>query len=153
MDWQLLLSEGTDLSGLLRVQRALVQFAAARGDAIALLGLPKDYRSTHALRYQQQLSQVLRTDGDTTDSYAALYHPWLISREPDGVLLQTHPAGSMAGIMAKRSLSKGSWIAPANEVIQDVLSTVESLDLAQNKICTQWVSTLFGSDRKVSDLE
>ena len=45
-------------------------------------------------------------------------------------MLHTHPAGSMAGVMAKRSLSKGAWVAPANEAIQDTLATVAPLDLA-----------------------
>ena len=46
MDWQLLPSEATVSDGLLAVQSAIAQLAAARGDAIAILGLPKDYKST-----------------------------------------------------------------------------------------------------------
>ena len=132
-DWQLMPSVVSESDGLLTVQRAIAQFVAARGDAIAILAMPKDYRETAALRYQQRLLQALRAAGETTDSYVAMYHPWLVGRDSAGGLLHMHPAGSIAGIMASRSLSKGAWVAPANEPIREMLATVSPLNLATEK--------------------
>lgn len=127
--WQLLPSLEYTSTGLLEIQRAAARLAAAQSDRIAILGLPKHYRLPETLEHQQQLLSGVRQDGDTTDSYIALYHPWLISRQPSGDLIHTHPAGSMAGVMAARSLNRGAWIAPANEVLQDTLATLPSLSL------------------------
>ncbi|MBM0740392.1 phage tail sheath subtilisin-like domain-containing protein [Phormidium sp. CLA17] len=136
--WQLLLPQEYEATGLLDVQQAVARLAAARGDLVAVLGVPKHYRLPETLTHQQRLLTRVHRDGDTTDSYIALYHPWLVSRAETGELLHTHPAGSMAGVMAARSLSRGAWIAPANEVLQDVLATLPVLNLGDEQ-------TLYGS--------
>lgn len=122
-DWQVLTEQGMETTGLLKVQSAIASLAAARGDFVVLLGLQKHYDTRQALTYQQSLLSSLRAAGDTTDSYATLYHPWLVVQDADGTLLHTHPAGHIAGVMAARSRQKGAWIAPANEALQGVLST------------------------------
>lgn len=130
LQWQLLpLQEEYDDTGLLEVQQALAKLAAARADLVGVLGVPKHYRLPETLKHQQRLLARVRQDGDTTDSYIALYHPWLVSRAETGELIHTHPAGSMAGVMASRSLRQGAWVAPANEVIQNALSTLLRLSL------------------------
>ncbi|MEM6253929.1 MAG: hypothetical protein AAF821_13500 [Cyanobacteria bacterium P01_D01_bin.156] len=131
--WQLLSSLEYQERGLLTIQQAVARLAAARSDMVAVLGLPKHYRSPDVLVYQQQLLEGVRRDGDTVDSYLALYHSWLVSRhEPNG-LIHTHPAGAMVGVMAARSLNRGAWVAPANEVVQGVLATLPPLSLTEQQ--------------------
>ncbi len=122
--WQLLPRSAYADGGLLEVQRATAHFAAARGDWVALLDLPKQYRLPQVQTYQRQLLAALRRDDDDTDSYIAIYHPWLISREDTGELIHTSPTGAMAGVMADRAWRRGAWVAPANEVVPNVLATV-----------------------------
>jgi hypothetical protein len=122
--WQLVSALDYDETGLLEVQRSLGKMAAALGDRVAVLGLPKHYRLSEALNYQQQLLSQVRLDGETTDSYLAFYHPWLISRDESGVLIHTEPTGANVGVMAALSLAQGAWIAPANERLQDTLATI-----------------------------
>ncbi len=122
--WQLLPTLEYDDRGLLAVQSAAAKLAAARADLVAILGLPKHYRLPAALAHQQQLGLELRQAGETTDSYVALYHPWLVTRAESGELLHVHPAGGVCGVMAARSLSRGAWVAPANKTLRHTLATV-----------------------------
>lgn len=130
IQWQLLLPVEYEPTGLLEIQQAAARLTSARGDMVAVLGLPKHYRVPEALEHQHRLLTGIRRDGDTLDSYLTLYHPWLISRTETGDLIHTHPAGSMMGVMAARSLLRGAWVAPANEVVQETLATLPELGLA-----------------------
>lgn len=125
--WQLLEPKEYFSAGLLEIQQAIARFAAARGDFVALLSVPKHYRTPELFDHQAQLLSNLRRDGDNTDSYIALYHPWLVTRALSGILLHQPPTGAIAGIMADQSLRRGAWLAPANEVIQGILATVPTL--------------------------
>jgi phage tail sheath protein FI len=116
-------------AGLLEIQQAAARLTSARGDMVAVLGLPKHYRVPEALEHQQRLLTEIRRDGDTIDSYLTFYHPWLINQTETGDLIHTHPAGSMMGVMAARSLLRGAWVAPANEVIKDTLATLPEFGL------------------------
>jgi phage tail sheath protein FI len=122
--WRLVPEQQYETSGLLRIQLAAAKLAAARGDMVAVLGLPKHYRLPEIGPYQQQLLAGLQLAGDTTASYVALYHPWLVSREDTGDLIHTHPAGGVCGAIAARSLARGAWVAPANQVLSGILATV-----------------------------
>jgi hypothetical protein len=122
--WQLLEPQEYFSAGLLEIQQAIARFAAARGDFVALLSVPKHYRAPELFEHQAQLLRNLRREADNTDSYVALYHPWLVTRELSGTLLHQPPTGAIAGIMADQSLKQGAWLAPANEVIQDISATV-----------------------------
>jgi len=128
--WQLLPGRHYDATGLLEVQREIAKMVAAQGDRVAILGLPKHYRLPDIQQHQQQLLGQVSLDGETTASYLALYAPWLISRDDTEPLLHTHPAGSMAGVMAARSLTQGAWVAPANEPVQGAIATLPRLTLA-----------------------
>ena len=57
--------------------------AAARADMVAVLGLPQHFRPEEVLHYRQDLGRELAYP-ESTASYAALYYPWLVSREPEG---------------------------------------------------------------------
>src|SRR5262249_55969668 len=116
-----------DDAGLLAVQRALLRLCAARGDLFAVLALPEHYREADAVRHAGALTAAtgpgyggvgpLRFDEASTLSYGALYHPWLVGRDdqqPGGFRRQP-PDGAASGVLARRALDRGAWVAPANE--------------------------------------
>lgn len=122
---------------LLSVQRALLRMCAARGDLFAVLSLPAAYREDAAMAHVSLLppseAPVFRSDAFMLDlplgygerialSYAGMYHPWLIERPAGGDLRQTPPDGAICGMIARRSLARGAWIAPANERLVDVIA-------------------------------
>ena len=127
-------------SDLLAIQRALVRLAAARGDCLAVLALPRHYRQHLAIDHVRRLKNETPAffDSDeigtidvpplsageaTSGSYAALYHPWLrrLDAAADGqplpALPPLPPDGPAAGVIARRALERGAWIAPANQTL------------------------------------
>lgn len=112
---------------MLAVHRALMRMAAARGDCFALLSVPAHYRASEAVAHVRRLKEGTET---RTLSSAALYHPWAFVREIPGAtdLTQVAPDGLAAGLMAKRSRSRGAWIAPANDPLPNVLSLTPALN-------------------------
>jgi hypothetical protein len=108
--------------GLLRVQAAAARLAAARADLVAVLGLPRHYRPAEALEHRRALADLLDRTGSRTSSYTALYHPWIVVREADGSLRGSGPEGAACGTIAARTLARGAWVAPANQVIRNALA-------------------------------
>ncbi|HTP08839.1 MAG TPA: hypothetical protein VMP08_11355 [Anaerolineae bacterium] len=124
---------------LLTVQHAVLRMCAARGDMFAMLALPEHYREDDAIFHAQTLttgsSGFFGPEEARTLSFGALYHPWLIGREenrsdefrPDEIR-RTPPDGAMTGIIAQRTLSRGAWIAPANEFLKGVVALTPAID-------------------------
>jgi len=122
--------------GLGTIQRALLRLCAARGDMMAVLSLPAHYREEEALRHTALLQPgaTFTPPGDSSPftvplgygetkalSYGALYHPWLV--EGDGAQVRSAPPdGAMCGLIARRALSRGAWISPANEQLVGVVA-------------------------------
>jgi hypothetical protein len=118
---------------LLAVQRSLLRLCAARGDLLAALAMPEHYLEDDAIAHAAQLQSPLATTsgvapigfGEATAlSFGAVYHPWLIGREesrPDE-LRSTPPDGAALGILARRAISRGAWVAPANELLAGVVA-------------------------------
>jgi hypothetical protein len=143
-DWQMISVdryEKETRDKLLVVQRAMLRMCAGRGDLLAVLALPAHYREDDAITHVSELvspsGRVLSvslpasplekppacaalSDGESaTASYGAIYHPWLIGREegqPDALRLAP-PDGAACGILAKRAIARGAWVAPANEAL------------------------------------
>jgi hypothetical protein len=128
---------------LLAVQRSLLRMCAARGDLFGVLALPEHYRedaaiahvsSLRASRISGQLTGGATVNplgyGEATDlSYAAIYHPWLIGWDTDrkNTLRRAPPDGAACGILARRALSRGAWIAPANETMEGVVALTPAI--------------------------
>jgi len=123
---------------LLAVQRALLRMCAARGDLFAVLSLPKHYREDQAVVHVTRLKSPVDLAGAVTPlgygeagalSDGAVYHPWVSGREKAGAgeIRDIPPDGSICGVFAHRALTRGAWIAPANEVLQGVMALNPSI--------------------------
>ncbi|MDD2897498.1 MAG: hypothetical protein PHI31_02175 [Desulfuromonadaceae bacterium] len=108
---------------LLMIHRALITMCAARGDMTAVLSLPAHFRETASLRHVKKLRNY-STTGRNELSYASLYHPWQTSRDDRGHsrFVTAPPDGTICGMMAHRALSRGAWVAPANELFKNVVA-------------------------------
>ena len=119
------------MQALVRVHRSLLRLCAVRGDLLAVLALPQHYRAPSTRRYRKRL---LRNQPAQVSSYGAIYHPWLFGREtldrrpPDDTVTSGNdlrlmpPDGAACGILARRALTRGAWVAPANEPINGVVA-------------------------------
>jgi hypothetical protein len=62
-------------------------------------------------------------------SVAAIYHPWVLAQErADGPIFELPPAPFAAGIVARRDLSRGAHLAPANETLRGVVGVRPPVD-------------------------
>lgn len=113
---------------LLIIQRALLRLCAARGDLCAVLNLPAHYRAAAATAHVQALVALVGSGEETILSYGALYHPWLLEQDemldpaPGRALMPGPPDGAICGLIARRSLQRGAWVAPANEPLRAVVA-------------------------------
>ena len=140
--WHLVDEDSYSADTLLAVHRGLLRIAAARGDLFALLTLPEHYRAADAAAHVRLLKSgegpivPVTVDQSITPlslpigpaearafSFGALYHPWLILGEESATRLsRLPPDGSLAGLLARRALTRGAWIAPANEALGGVVA-------------------------------
>jgi hypothetical protein len=140
--WQVAGTANYSPDALLIVQRALLRLCAARGDLLPVLALPGHYREDDALAHVARLtttgerpldltlsptekitSQPLGFGESAALSYGAVYYPWLIgspATDPEGVR-PLPPDGAACGVLAQRALTRGAWIAPANEALSGVV--------------------------------
>jgi hypothetical protein len=120
---------------LFDVHRSLLRLCAARGDLFAVLALPEHFRADDSLNHFRLLRPLQREDaaafGKTLPigrgenqvfSFGAAYHPWLVTRDGDDEPFHSPPDGAAVGIIARRSLERGCWIAPANEIFRGVIA-------------------------------
>ncbi len=142
--YQLKPQEDYSPDDLLAVHRALLRMCSARGDFLAVLSLPEHYREDRAIEHAEMLKltpeKILATAGveplgydEVKDfSYAALYHPWLVSRDDQSPnpIRQSPPDGAACGVLAARSLARGAWIAPANEILQGAVALTPAISRA-----------------------
>jgi hypothetical protein len=126
---------GPDNHRLAIVHIALLRLAAGSANYFALLSLPQSWRADEAAGYAKDLATTAPGyggagrlgDAETRAlSYGAIHHPWLVS----GSGLATCPDGAMAGSMASRSRRDGTWAAPANLPLVEVIGLEPVLSLA-----------------------
>ena len=141
--WLLDEPENYDRRGLLAVQRALLRMCAARGDLFAVLGLPEHYQDAAALQYIATLKSPFADPvpvgagsvaplgfGEAAAfSYGAVYHPWLVESgdAPPVMFRRTPPEGAACGVLALRAVTRGAWIAPANELLRQVVALTPAI--------------------------
>lgn len=114
------------------IQRALIKLCAAQGELFAVLSLPKKITEQEATNHVLSLSAT-PLDGASANSvyldpegrvgsYAAIYHPWLETRNASGSVRPLPPDGAILGMIASRTRDRGAWIAPANRVLRSVVA-------------------------------
>ena len=147
--WRLASEDAYVPATLLAVQRALIRVCAARGDMLAILSLPEHFREDQAIQHVTTLTSPigsaiavdfaadkvhallppLGTNEANAFSYCTVYHPWLVSSGETQLLAarRTPPDGAALGIMARRVIQRGAWIAPANELFTDVVTLAPAI--------------------------
>ncbi len=140
--WRLRDEAEYDAGALQAVQRALLRLSAARADLLAVLTLPEHYREDKTLEHVALLKSPSQPALEGVPplgygeagafSYGALYHPWLAVR---GVRFtdfrRTPPDGAACGVLARRALTRGAWVAPANETLTDVVALSPTIQSAR----------------------
>lgn len=106
------------------VARAAADFADRKGNIIAVLDAPlADDQPQEVLNYRN-----IEANFDT--SFAALYYPWVITRNPNipdatssssGGRFTMPPSGHVQGKYAEVGITRGVHFAPANIALRDVL--------------------------------
>jgi phage tail sheath protein FI len=95
-----------------QIQQALVLHCELMGDRVALLDPPPN----------SDLQRILDWRSYFDSSYAGLYYPWLLVREPrpgsNDIVREIPPSGHVAGVIARTDLSFGVHQPPANAVLR-----------------------------------
>jgi hypothetical protein len=139
--WRTVHPRDYDPSVLRAVHAAMLTMCAATSDLFGVLSLPPHYREDAALEHTAWLRST-STEADRTLSFGAVYHPWLIESDArvGGDLRKVPPDGVACGVMARRALQVGAWIAPANTPLSGVvaltplLHSQRRLDLQEGRV-------------------
>ncbi len=112
---------------LRRIHQAMLRLCAARSDLLAVLSLPREYRTAAALDYKDRLVSLLAPEEpERTLSFGALYHPWSLVRDAlddsSRAVRAVAPEGTVCGSMASRTLTSGAWASPANQRLRGVVA-------------------------------
>ena len=146
---------------MLMVHRAMINFAAARADVLAVLSLPLGYGVWDVIDWHERLTEglVIQEYAPPPDSqggwvrrfiadedqagygdnpalsYAAIWHGWVeVREEKTPQLLPTRaipPDGAVCGMIAARELARGPGVAPANEPLRGVVGLISPVNDAQ----------------------
>lgn len=74
------------------------------------------------------VTTVLTERGQYNSRYAAMYHPWLITRDPlTGKDIAVPPSGHVLGAYARTDNDRGVFKAPANVVLRGITNFVQSI--------------------------
>lgn len=134
-----------DVPDLVGIHRVLLRIAAARGDSLALLSLPRETRWSEAVEFTSLLRSVdgavasadpevdspvhpWTPDDQRSLSFGMLSHPWI--RTSTDLSIPVPPEGSVAGLFAQVSLEGRPWIAPGNRAFVKVVATELECDTA-----------------------
>nr|MDZ8208925.1 phage tail sheath subtilisin-like domain-containing protein [Dendronalium sp. ChiSLP03b] len=114
--------EKTDPEEVQLMQSAVLDHCSRLGDRFAILdSLPR-----------ANLEQVQAQRQRLTQSYGALYYPWIrIAEGPEQSSYFVPPCGHIAGVYARSDRRIGVHKAPANEILQGVVDLEVNLTNAQ----------------------
>ena len=111
------------------IHGALLRMCAARGDLFGVFSLPRHFQEDDGDAYIHHLRQTRlvrermagvgtsdKYEGNTL-SYGAVYHPWIRGRgfQATDAGDCIPPDGAVCGVIAHRAITRGAWVAPANQ--------------------------------------
>ena len=92
----------------------------------ASTGLFSGPDATRATAWRRQLDNTV---DDLSASVGAFYHPWVLTQEKIGApSVEVPPTALAAGVIARRDISRGPHVAPANEVLVSVVGLSPTVD-------------------------
>jgi hypothetical protein len=122
-------------ANLLAIHGAMLQLCAARADMSALLSVPPEFAVDACVLYCSLLeSQIASAGGDRVLSYGSVFHPWLLVSDTPAELQPMAPDGTIAGVLAARTISGGAWYSPANQVLSGVLGLEPELPITSASV-------------------
>ena len=135
---RVLAAAAPDRRVLLEVHRALLRACAARGDLLAVLALHRSDREADAIAHAVSLCggadgpSPLEAGELAALTYGALFHPWLAARDEaePGAPRWSPPDGAVTGMVARRAIARGAWVAPANEPLRGVVALAPEVPAA-----------------------
>jgi hypothetical protein len=88
------------------------------------------------------LNQIRAFRGNFDSKYAALYHPWIETLDPNGPpapgvptpKLELPPSGFVTGIYARSDITRGVFKAPANEVVYGLTKFESNINQGRDKV-------------------
>ena len=116
-----------------RIQDAMVDVCENLKDRFALLDLPPTKDIDFVRRWRRR----------TQSSYASYYFPWLMTGGPGPNAQRLPPSGLVAGVIARCDTERGSFKAPANEVIHNATGlTLSLLDEDLGRLNSEGINTI-----------
>jgi uncharacterized protein len=123
------------IEDLIGVHAAVATLCAARGDMVAVLGMPLHASADDARNLGERLVAEPTLMGTAALSYIGLWHPWpqvIEERSPQRSPLRAIPPdGPVCGVLAARERAGGAWTAPAGSLLAGVVARAGSLDRQQ----------------------
>lgn len=82
------------------------------------------------------LSEIREFRSNFDDSRLALYYPWVVAADPNGIrqTITTPPSGFIAGVYANTDVQRGVHKAPANEVVIGALEFAQDINRFQQEL-------------------
>jgi hypothetical protein len=126
-----------DDAAVLDVQRRmLVRLAREPWRAVLLLTPPWEldpidgrFHGPTSVKAEAWRAALDGTADDIGQSCAALYFPWLLAQERvDAPVEELPPTGFVAGIIARRDVTRGAHVAPANETLVGAVGLGRPID-------------------------
>jgi len=114
-----------DFARVVHLQGRLVELADQLRTFVVLLDVPPGLNERRILEWRARFGS----------DFAAAYHPWLLaSRREDrrGALVRVNPSAVAAGVIARRELTFGVQVGPANELATGVVDVAEGVPEARH---------------------
>jgi hypothetical protein len=108
--------------GARAVHGALLRVSAARGDLLAVIALPEQATAARSVAHASALRADLAGEPRTL-GYGMLADPWPLV----GAAAPLPPDGPALGILARRAIERGCWVAPAGVALRDALGLTQAL--------------------------
>lgn len=88
------------------------------------------------------INKIRAFRGNYDSKYAALYHPWIETLDPNGPAapgtptpkLELPPSGFVAGIYARSDITRGVFKAPANEIVYGLTRFESNINQGRNEV-------------------